>query len=150
MMRRQERLLQRLLQATETMVQGGLSETSRRCGNPNCICRRDPKRLHGPHLYITYRLDGKSRSLYVPPEHAKTARRAQMSNVSMMVRPDGGFEIVARSGAIMIGTNGILGPYKLQGRSIYSNMPGLPTRNLEDPVVWYSGGMYQDRKSTRL
>jgi hypothetical protein len=65
-----------------------------------------------------------------------------MSNVSMMVRPDGGFEIVARSGAIMIGTNGILGPYKLQGRSIYSNMPGLPTRNLEDPVVWYSGGMY--------
>ena len=70
------------------------------------------------------------------------ARDGRMSNVSMMVRPDGGFEIVARSGAIMIGTNGILGPYKLQGRSIYSNMPGLPTRNLEDPVVWYSGGMY--------
>ena len=79
MMRRQERLLQRLLQATETMVQGGLSETSRRCGNPNCICQRDPERLHGPHLYITYRLDGKSRSLYVPPEHAKTARRAQQA-----------------------------------------------------------------------
>ena len=78
-MRREERLVQRLLQATETMVQGGLSETSRRCGNPNCICRRDPKRLHGPHLYITYRLDGKSRSLYVPPEHAKTARRAQQA-----------------------------------------------------------------------
>ena len=54
------------------MVQGGLSETSRRCGNPNCICRRDPKRLHGPHLYITYRLDGKSSSLYVPPEHAQS------------------------------------------------------------------------------
>ena len=78
-MRRQERLLQRLLQATETMVQGGLSETSRRCGNPNCICQRDAERLHGPHLYITYRLDGKSRSLYVPPEHAKTARRAQQA-----------------------------------------------------------------------
>ena len=79
MMRRQERLLQRLLQATETMVQGGLSETSRRCGNPNCICQRDPERLHVPHLYITYRLDGKSRSLYVPPQHAKTARRAQQA-----------------------------------------------------------------------
>jgi hypothetical protein len=70
------------------------------------------------------------------------ARDGRMSNVSMMVRPDGGFEIVARSGAIMIGKNGILGPYKLQGRSIYSNMSGLPTRNLEDPVIWYSGGMY--------
>ena len=78
-MRRQERLLQRLLQATENMVQGGLSETFRRCGNPNCICRRDPKGLHGPHLYITYRSDGKSRSLYVPPEHAKAARRAQQA-----------------------------------------------------------------------
>lgn len=79
MMRRQERLVQRLLRATEDMVQGGLSETSRRCGNPNCICQRDPQRLHGPHLYITYRVDGKSRSLYVPPEHAKGARRAQQA-----------------------------------------------------------------------
>jgi hypothetical protein len=79
MMRRQEQLVQQLLQAIENMVQGGLSETSRRCGNPNCICRRDPKRLHGPHLYITYRIDGRSRSLYVPPEHAKAARRAQQA-----------------------------------------------------------------------
>src|ERR1017187_8432307 len=79
MMCRQQRLLQRLLRATESMVQGGLSETSRRCGNPNCICQRDPKRLPGPHLYITYRSDGKSRSLYVPPEHAKAARRAQQA-----------------------------------------------------------------------
>ena len=81
-MRRQGRLLQRLLQATENMVQGGLSETSRRCGNPNCICQRDPMRLHGPHLYITYRIDGKSCSLYVPPEHAKAARRAQQAGAA--------------------------------------------------------------------
>ena len=78
-MLKKRRLIQRLLQATETMVQGGLSETSRRCGNPNCICARDPKRLHGPHLSITYREDGKSRSLYVPPEHTEIARQAQQS-----------------------------------------------------------------------
>lgn len=72
-----QRLIQRLLRTTEIMVQGGLSETSRRCGNPNCICYRDPAHLHGPHLYITYREDDKSRSLYVPPECAKTAREAQ-------------------------------------------------------------------------
>jgi hypothetical protein len=78
-MRKKQGLIQRLLQATETMVQGGLSETSRRCGNPNCVCRRDPERLHGPHLYITYREDGKSRSLYVPPEHAAAAREAQQA-----------------------------------------------------------------------
>jgi hypothetical protein len=69
--------MQRLLKTTETMVQGGLSETSRRCGSPSCICHRDPKRLHGPHLYITYRVKGKSRSLYVPPQHAGAARVAQ-------------------------------------------------------------------------
>jgi hypothetical protein len=78
-MLKKQRLIQRLLQVTETMVQGGLSETSRRCGSPNCVCSRDPKRLHGPHLYITYREDGKSRSLYVPPEHADVARQGQQA-----------------------------------------------------------------------
>jgi hypothetical protein len=77
MLKQQQPLIERLIRASETMVQGGLSETSRRCGNPGCICYRDAERLHGPHLYITYREDGKSRSLYVPPEHAETAKRAQ-------------------------------------------------------------------------
>jgi len=77
MRRQQQRLIERLLRATESMVQGGLSETSRRCGNPTCACRNDPQRLHGPHLYITYRVAGKSRSLYVPPQHARVARQAQ-------------------------------------------------------------------------
>ena len=70
------------------------------------------------------------------------ARDGRMSNVSVLLRPDGRFEIVPRSGAIMISSDGILGPYKLQGPSIYPGMPGLPTRNLEDPVIWYSAGMY--------
>jgi hypothetical protein len=76
---RKRKLLRQLLAAAETMVQGGLSETSRRCGSPHCICQRDPARRHGPHLYLTYRLQGKSRSLYVPPEHAASARRAQQA-----------------------------------------------------------------------
>jgi hypothetical protein len=76
-MSRQQQLVRRLLRVTETMVQGGLSQTSRRCGNPHCICQRDPNRLHGPHLYITFRENNKSCSLYVPPQYAKTARQAQ-------------------------------------------------------------------------
>ena len=79
MRKQQQRLIKRLLRAAETMVQGGLSESSRRCGSRACVCYRDPERLHGPHLYVTYREDGKSRSLYVPPEQAKTARRAQQA-----------------------------------------------------------------------
>jgi hypothetical protein len=66
----------------------------------------------------------------------------RMSNVSIMVRPDGDFEIVPRSGAVWISKDGILGPYKVQGPSVYPQVAGLPLRNLEDPVVWYSGGLY--------
>jgi hypothetical protein len=32
------------------------------------------------------------------------------SNMSIMVRPDGGFEIVQRSGLVLISTNGVMGP----------------------------------------
>ena len=69
-------LIRRLLTATTAMVQGGLSETSRRCGKPTCACAHDATARHGPHLYLTYREDGASRSLYVPPEEAPTARTA--------------------------------------------------------------------------
>src|ERR1700745_4497702 len=66
-------LLRRLLKAARFMVQGELSETTRRCGNRNCICHRDPAQRHGPHLYLTYRSEGKSCALYVPHEHAEQA-----------------------------------------------------------------------------
>jgi hypothetical protein len=59
-----------------------------------------------------------------------------------MLRPDGDFMIVARSGAIWISKTGILGPYTVQGQSVYPKVTGLPLRNLEDPVVWFSGGLY--------
>jgi hypothetical protein len=84
-------------------------------------------------------------------------RAGRMSNVSIMVRPDGDFMIVPRSGAILLSKDGILGPYTVQGPSIYPQIPGLPLRNLEDPVVWFSGGLYHivvngwsDRKAYHL
>jgi hypothetical protein len=67
---------------------------------------------------------------------------ARMSNLSIMVRPDGDYMIVPRSGAIWISKDGILGPYKIQGPPVYPQVAGLPLRNLEDPVVWHSGGLY--------
>src|SRR5262250_622731 len=75
-MSRQKTLLRNLLRATGIMIQGGLSETTRRCGNPNCTCHRDPDCRHGPHLYITWTEKGRSRALYVPADRAQQARRA--------------------------------------------------------------------------
>ena len=67
------------------------------------------------------------------------------SNVSIMARPDGGFEIIQRSGQILISRTGILGPYKVMGDSIYRGISGIPQRDMrayEDPVIWFSGGWY--------
>jgi len=60
------------------------------------------------------------------------------SNVAIMARPDGKFEITQRDGRILISDKGILGPYKAQGPSVFPK--GIP--NLEDPCIWYSGGLY--------
>ena len=62
------------------------------------------------------------------------------SNISIMVRPDGDFMIVPRSGQVFISkaADGILGPYKSMGPSVFPK--GIP--NLEDPAIFYSGGLY--------
>ena len=91
------------------------------------------------------------------------------SNVSLVVRPDGNFEITQRHGLIALSTSGICGPYKAQqptntypsseaipsqySASIYPNRqkhsdPMGPSTVestytvAEDPVIWYSGGRY--------
>lgn len=69
--------------------------------------------------------------------------RWRASNYSIMIRPDGDFEIVPRSGQILISKDGILGPYKVMGPAVYRAIAEMRIlRNLEDPVVWYSGGLY--------
>jgi hypothetical protein len=50
-------LLRQIRQLAQGAIYGSLSETYRRCGNPDCRCHHGgPK--NGPHLYISYR--GKS------------------------------------------------------------------------------------------
>jgi hypothetical protein len=67
-------LLRQIRQLAQTAIYGSLSETYRRCGNPDCRCHHGgPK--HGPHLYISYRgKNGKTTGYYVPP-HAQTQIR---------------------------------------------------------------------------
>jgi hypothetical protein len=77
--------------------------------------------------------------------------------MAILLRPDGRFALIAREGAIGISESGILGPYKLQGPSIYSSIPDMPHHDMEDPVMWFSGGLYHvvvncwsDRKAYHL
>jgi hypothetical protein len=72
------------------------------------------------------------------------APASRASNFSVMLRPDGHYQIVPRSGQVLISKNGILGPYMVMGDSVFRDLPGLPQRlrHYEDPVVWFSGGWY--------
>ena len=41
---------------------GLISGTGGRCGNPGCHCHRDNDPGHAPHLRLTYKVNGKSRT----------------------------------------------------------------------------------------
>jgi hypothetical protein len=67
------------------------------------------------------------------------SKPGEIANLSIIIRPDdGNYMIIERHGQIMISDNALTGPYKVQGASIYSGL----APNLEDPVLWYSGGYY--------
>jgi hypothetical protein len=86
-------------------------------------------------------------SVKTPGDLPSSAPKApwKASNVSLIARPNGRFEIIQRSGQILISNTGILGPYKVMGDSIYRGVSGIPQTDMrayEDPVIWYSGGWY--------
>jgi hypothetical protein len=73
------------------------------------------------------------------------AKPARAANFSVMLRPDGAYQIVPRSGQILISRSGVLGPYAVMGDSVYRGLEGMPQgdmRAFEDPVVWFSGGWH--------
>jgi len=82
------------------------------------------------------------------------------SNEIILVRPDGRFEMFGRRGIVWISDKDVLGPYVAQGPSIYPTIKDMPQHSLnhlEDPVLWFSGGLYQitvnnwsDRKAYHL
>jgi len=83
MMGRQPKSLE-LTQLAAAMAQGSLSEITRRCGNPTCVCARDPARRHGPHLYWKFTSEDKAYSIYVPPAYAAAVKRAHAAWVRFL------------------------------------------------------------------
>ena len=75
-MRSKDALTHELTEAAQSMVQGSLSEITRQCGDPTCACSRDPARRHGPHLYLKFSAEGKTYSVYVPPEQGEAIKGA--------------------------------------------------------------------------
>jgi len=72
------KLLRDLVRHAETMIQAGVSRTTRTCSTASCGCHVDPSRRHGPHTYLTFRAaTGKNTSVYVAPEHVDEALDAK-------------------------------------------------------------------------
>ena len=72
------KLMRSLLRSAEKMIQAGLSQSMRTCGQARCACHSDPSRRHGPNAYLTFRSpDGKSTSLYVLSGHLEEAVAAK-------------------------------------------------------------------------
>ena len=49
---------------------GSLVERRMTCGNPKCLCSRDPEKLHGPYYQLSWKEKGKSVSRFLSSEEA--------------------------------------------------------------------------------
>ncbi len=64
-----------------------------------------------------------------------------LSNISIMVRPDGKYEAINRNGDIAT-ADSLAGEWDVHSTGLWWNVPGMPNSNIEDPVIWYSDGLY--------
>ncbi|MGL1957766.1 MAG: glycoside hydrolase family protein [Colwellia sp.] len=63
------------------------------------------------------------------------------ANISIIVRPDGKFLLISRAGIIML-SDKLMGPYVAQGKNVWPTIDGYDNSKAEDPILWYSGGLY--------
>ncbi len=77
MSRQKPSLKAKIISLLDTAIQGGLSKTTRTCGNKKCSCHSDPAKRHGPNLYLTFRTpDRRSSGFYIPRDHEEQVHEA--------------------------------------------------------------------------
>ena len=64
-----------------------------------------------------------------------------LSNISILVRPDGTYEAINRNGDIVVADT-IAGPWKSVETRLWWKVEGMSSVNVEDPVIWYADGLY--------
>jgi len=68
---------------------GSVSDTSGRCGKPNCHCHQPGQPMHGPNARLTYKANGKTATESLPtPAAERKARReiAEFRHFEQLVR----------------------------------------------------------------
>lgn len=64
---------------------GSISRQYNVCGTPDCRCKADPPRKHGPYYQISFTRKGRSRSEYLRPADVALVRR-QLRNYQRLRR----------------------------------------------------------------
>jgi len=62
---------------------GSLSQQYNVCGNPNCRCKEDPPRRHGPYYQLSFTRKGRSSTKFVK-KHCLATVRKQLKNYSRL------------------------------------------------------------------
>lgn len=98
--------------------------------------------MHGDQMNGTFHV---SKSLDGPWDHIGKMNIGSgnfgLSNISIMVRPDGRYEATNRNGDIAT-ADSLAGPWNVHSNGLWWNTEGMPSTNIEDPVIWYSDGLY--------
>lgn len=62
---------------------GSLSAQYNVCGNPNCRCKEDPSKRHGPYYQISFTRNGRSRTKFVKRPHLADVKK-QLKNYARL------------------------------------------------------------------
>ncbi len=98
------------------------------------------------YLFDTYGYEEYGVDLY---HDGSVKKRFNSKNTVIVVRPDGKYEAFTRDGDIALADN-IMGPWEVvspwtiapEDENLWDNIAGMDSENIEDPVIWYAGGMY--------
>ena len=72
--RRSQEAIARRLSEAGFALPGSLVERTARCGKPNCRCKAEPPRLHGPYHQWTRKIDGKTATVNLTDEQVERYR----------------------------------------------------------------------------
>ena len=62
---------------------GSLSQQYNVCGNPNCRCKEDPSKRHGPYHQLSFTRNGRSRTKFVKKPQVSELKR-QLKNYARL------------------------------------------------------------------
>ena len=62
---------------------GSLSRQYNVCGSPNCRCKEDPPKKHGPYYQLSFTRKGRSSSKFIKKQHLQAVRK-QLKNYARL------------------------------------------------------------------